>query len=400
MANAVVVGSGPNGLVAAIILARSNFKVTIYEKSSHVGGGMRSYINEEFLTIHDHCSAVHPMALLSPVFRGLGVHKNVEFLQPPVPFVHPGLNTRPGFRPLNNLSRSISTFSGVCVHSMRPPFRPISLGVGVALNGLSKTVGWPIVKGGTGEIARYLTNLFIDQSGEIVLNTNVTAENIPREIEDADIVIWDTSAEVAHKAAGNINKKIKYGIGCAKVDFVTNAKIPWRDAGVEYAGTVHLGGNWKEIRHSEMMAASGVVSENPVTLVSQPSLFDPSRAPSGLHTVWAYSHVPSASVGDPVAIVSEQIEKYAPGFGNTICAAEGTDTYMLECHNPNLVRGDILSGSTQGVQLLTSGRRLNPWGLPRRGWYLCSQTTAPGPGVHGINGYIATKLAIHEWNAR
>lgn len=410
MKTAIVVGSGPNGLSGAIILARAGYLVTIIEAMDQPGGGLKSFKNEDFGTVHDHCSAVHPLARLSPFFRSLGLENKVKFVTPQSAFAHPlgsddsawseNLSGRTSLlKEVPQIARAkIASFGGIASHAMIPPSQPVALATGILLGGAALTTGWPIPIGGSQGIADFLVHTFKNLGGSLQCGVHVHPKNVLEdfpEIEAADIVLWDTDVALAHEAAsGRPSKTRRYGLGAAKADFVTNSPIPWRDSRLSNAGTIHLGGEWGRISSSEKAATRGKQPERPFTLVSQPTLFDPTRAPSGVHTVWAYSHVPAGSTEDPRKIITREIERWAPGFADTVLDARWKTAADLELHNPNYIGGDITAGATQGFQLLTSGTRLNPWELPRAGWYLCSGSTPPGPGVHGMSGVIAAKLAI------
>jgi phytoene dehydrogenase-like protein len=411
MNTAVVVGSGPNGLSGAIVLARAGYAVTVLEASDRPGGGLKSFTHESYGTVHDHCSAVHPLARLSPFFRSLGLEDAVEFVTPSRAFAHPlgsdDVNwpgpTPPGTG-LERLRRAAvagaAAFGGVASHAMIPPSRPVAVATGALLGGAALTTGWPIPIGGSQRIADFLVHTLESLGGTVRCGARVRPATAPEdfpEIAAADIVLWDTDVRVAQEAASGVPAAPRrYGLGAAKADFVTSAPIPWRDARVAQAGTVHLGGPWSRIAASEKAAARGEHPERPVTLVSQPTRFDPTRAPLGLHTVWAYAHVPAHSTEDPRQIITREIERWAPGFADTVLDARCRTAEDIELHNANFVGGDIASGATQGLQLLTSGTGLNPWALPRPGWFLCSGATPPGPGVHGMSGVIAAQLALRS----
>lgn len=245
-----VVGSGPNGLMAAIILSNSGYKVTIIESHSSLGGGLRSFKNEEYGTIHDKCSAVHPMAVLSPAFRSIKLHQSVEMIYPPVPFAH--AFSRSDSDLLNPLQKRVSKFCGVAAHGMTDPFSPIGLGVGIALYSASKTVGWPIPKGGSQKILDYLISQIDFSNVRIKLNTYIHQDNFSNYIDDASVVIWDTIPDIPKDIIGITNKKTKYLSGATKADFVLSSPVPWDDINLTRAGTVHLGGTYKNIRNSEL----------------------------------------------------------------------------------------------------------------------------------------------------
>ncbi|MDR6892032.1 hypothetical protein [Falsarthrobacter nasiphocae] len=334
---------------------------------------------------------------------------------------------------------------------MLPPHTPLALGTAALLGGTGLLAGWPIPRGGSQAIVDFLVRTLESLGGTIECNRRVDPGALPPEILSADLVLWDTDATTAHLAArpDTPAPPRRYGPGAAKADFVTNAPIPWSDPAMRQAGTVHLGGTWSDVSAAERAINSGRPAEHPVVLVSQPSLFDSSRAPAGLHTVWAYAHVPFGSRENPAEIITREIERFAPGFSATVLDVRTTTAEQLSEYNLNYVGGDIATGATRGLQMLTGGSlrkaragestgaaslgpaggpgldrglrkswrsvlssstrlRLpvhsllswparfaaSPWTLPRPGWYLCSAATPPGPGVHGMAGYIAARLAL------
>lgn len=384
---AVVVGSGPNGLAAAITLAEAGVRVLVLEAEATPGGGLRSFRNEAFGTVHDHCSAVHPLARISPFFRRLGIEREVRFITPPAPF-RQGMD--PGAGPLR---RAAGTFAGIAAHAMLPPGSPVALATGAALGGVGLALGWPIPEGGSQRIADALVRRLESLGGRIECGRRVAPEALPPEILEADLVLWDTDADLALTAAAGRppRRPRQYGPGAAKADYVTSAPIPWTDPRMARAGTVHLGDGWAEVSRAEKAVNAGRAAKHPVVLVSQPSLFDPTRAPAGLHTVWAYAHVPAGSDADPAAMITAEISRWAPGFEETILDVRTVSARGMAAGNGNYVGGDIASGATRGLQLLTTRHR-----LPRPGWFLCSGAAFPGPGVHGLSGVIAAKTALRQ----
>lgn len=424
---AVVVGSGPNGLAAAITLADAGLRVRVLEAADSPGGGLRSFRNERFGTLHDHCSAVHPLARISPFFRRFGLEREVRFVTPPRAWAQAMEADSGGASALPSaagpVSRSAASFAGVAAHAMLPPASPLALGTGALLGGAGLLSGWPIPVGGSQAIADALVRRAESLGVLIECGRRVDPADLPAELEAADLVFWDTDPAAAHRAVspGGPSSSRRYGPGAAKADFVTSASIPWRDPRLRRAGTVHLGGAWGEVARAEREVNAGRLPAHPFSLVSQPSLFDPTRAPEGLHTVWAYAHVPHGSRADPAEIITREIERFAPGFAATVLDVTTTTAAGFPAFNPNCVGGDIASGATRGWQLLTSGtlargpvsgrgpvpgKRFQrgllaaPWALPREGWFLCSGATPPGPGVHGMSGHIAARLALRELRRR
>lgn len=385
-----VVGSGPNGLTAAIFLARKGYKVTVYEALDRAGGGAKSYYNEKFGTIHDSCAAIHPMALISPAFKILGLTGSVSFVSAPLNYAHAHANSK-----LKYLSK-IDSFAGVAAHAMLPPEHPIAIGVGATLNMAAKVVGWKIPVGGTQKITDFLVSECSKLNIKIILDTEINKENYKILLKDFDAVLWDTDPAIPNSIIDEFENSIKkrdYGLGAAKVDFITTSPIPWADSRLKIASTVHIGGSWKDISRSQRYALSGNIPSNPFTLVSQPSLFDASRAPAGLHTVWAYAHVPFDSDVDSAKIISNLIEKYAPGFKKTIVHSQSISPRNYSNYNKNYKGGDIFFGSLRSLQMLKQGGGINPWKLKYPGWYICSAGAPPGPGVHGMCGMFAALIA-------
>lgn len=364
--SAVVVGSGPNGLAAAIVLARAGLDVVVHEAEERIGGGMRT----EELTLpgfrHDVCSAIHPLAVASPLFRGLGV----EWLRSPRPLAHPlDGDAAPRLRDL---------LAGCSAHSGQPLERPASIGVGVVLLALARTVGWPFPRGGAQTLADALADRLRALGGEI--RTSSPLEEIP----EADVVMCDTPPAF-------VGRSIRYGPGAFKLDWALEAPIPWRDPRVGLAATVHLGGRAGEIAASERSPGS----DRPFAILAQPSLWDDTRAPEGRHTAWAYCHVPNGSGRDMTEAVEAQVERFAPGFRERILARSRLNARELEAHDRNLVGGDVNAGEMTFWRPLAPGHR-----TARRGVYLCSASTRPGGGVHGLCGLLAARTALRDVRRR
>ncbi len=399
--HAVVVGSGPNGLAAAIRLAESGISVTVYEASAIPGGGARSYINERFQTVHDACSAVHPLAICSPFFRRIGLVKAITFVQPEKPVGHPLYSDSEGWvdncKGKKTFKQSLAEFAGIAAHAMCPLESPVALGTGVLLGGLAKTVGWPIIVGGTQKIVDYLLQYLSSFDAEVICDKEVTADNYEELLSNADIVLWDTDARlpwsiINGRSAAESNRKFR--TAAAKIDFVTDASIPWREVDLLRAGTIHLGGTWRSIYRKEKETALGILQQRPFMLVSQPSLFDETRTPAGLHTVWSYAHVPTNEGGDLKSIMLAEMERWAPGFTETILDTKVTMPSDLEKYNPNYVGGNIFSGATTGMQFFRTGYKCKPHSRKYGNWFLCSAATLPGPGVHGMSGVLAATRAL------
>jgi phytoene dehydrogenase-like protein len=359
---AVVVGSGPNGLAAAIVLARAGLHVVVHEAADRIGGGLRT----EELTLpgfrHDVCSAIHPLARVSPLFREL----DVEWIQSPRPLAHPLDGDRePRLRDL---------FAGCCAHSGQPIERPASLGVGAVLLALAHAVGWPFPRGGSQALADALATRLRGLGGEI--RTSSRLEEPP----EADIVLCDTPPSF-------VGRSVRYGPGAFKLDWALDGPIPWRDARVALAATVHVGGSAAEIAASERAPGSA----RPFVILAQPSLWDETRAPAGKHTAWAYCHVPLGGDLDLTDEIEAQVERFAPGFRERILARSARTPRKLEEHDANLVGGDVNGGAMTVRRLFSPGYRTG-----RRGVYLCSASTPPGGGVHGLCGVLAARTALRD----
>ena len=467
MANpdAIVVGAGPNGLAAAIVLARAGRNVVVYEAQEVVGGGCRS----DALTlpgfVHDVCSAVHPMAVASPFFRTLPLAQHgLEWVQPPAMLAHPfdaapaaivhrsltgtaeGLGgddrayrrmvgsvvdawaqiedavlgpprlpahplavARFGLKALLPAERLASRFSGrrarglfagIAAHGMLPLHRFPSGAIGLVLAAIAHTAGWVIPRGGAQRLADALAGYLKSLGGEVVTNSPVsTIEHLP----PARAILCDLSPRPFLRIAGaglphwyrSRLERYRYGMGAYKVDWALDGPVPWRDAVVGTAGTVHLGGTLEEIAAAELDAWNGREAERPFVLLAQPSAFDSTRAPHGKHTVWAYCHVPNGSRADMLPRIERQIERFAPGFTDRILARHVMTPADLERRNPNLTGGDIGMGVADLRQLLARPT-WRQYRTPQRGLYICSASTPPGVGVHGMCGYFAAQCALTD----
>ncbi|MDX2376701.1 NAD(P)/FAD-dependent oxidoreductase [Microbacterium sp. LRZ72] len=466
--DAVVVGSGPNGLAAAVTLARAGLVVRVYERADTLGGGSAT----RELTLpgfhHDVCSAVHPLALESRFFREFGLAERVEFVVPDASFAHPLDGGRAGvayrdldrtaealgidgpayarlMRPLAEHAARVAAFTGspllqlprhlvtplrfglavleqggpwwnarfredvapalltgVSAHTILPLPGLASAGAGLALGAYAHARGWPIPVGGSQAIADALADDLRAHGGEIVTGTDVrTLDDLP----PARIVMLDVTPRALLRMAGDdlpaayrrTLSCFRYGNGVAKVDFALSDAVPWTDPEVRRAGTVHVGGTRAEIAAAENAVFAGREPDEPYVLVSQPSVFDPSRAPEGRHTLWAYTHVPAGSPTDRTEAVTAQIERFAPGFRDTILASASSSAVELAEYNPNYPGGDISAGSPDVPQLLRRPiASPDPWRTPLPGVYLCSSSTSPGPGVHGLSGWHAALSALRH----
>ncbi len=471
--DAVVVGSGPNGLAAAVTLARAGRRVQVLERDAVPGGGARTME----LTLpgfrHDVCSAVPPLALASEFFRGFGLDRRVELAIPDVSFAHPldgrraavayrslqrtadelGRDGRAYTRLLGPLARradAVADFTGAPLLPLpRHPFdflrfalasleqggpwwdarfredaAPALLtgvmahailhlpslgtaGAGLSLTSYAHARGWPIPVGGMQAITDALIADLVAHGGS--LETGVEVGSLD-ELPPARAVMLDVTPRALLRIAGDrvppryrrALERFRYGNGVAKVDFALAEPVPWADERLRRAGTVHVGGTRADIARAENEVARGRHPDSPYVLVSQPSLFDPSRAPEGRHTLWTYTHVPAGSRLDRREAVVRRIERFAPGFRDTILASASMDAATVQSHNPNYIGGDISAGEPSFAQLVRrpvlSG---DPWRTPVPGVYLASASAAPGPGVHGMVGWRAALSALrHEFGVR
>lgn len=466
--DAVVVGSGPNGLAAAVTLARQGLAVRVLEAAGTIGGGTRT----EELTLpgflHDDCSAVHPLGVASPFFRACKLERyGLEWVQPDYPLVHPVDDERRGvlhhsleetaaglgvdaeryrslmapfvkrwkalagdiltpvthvpprhplllarfglhsLRSAAGLARARfetdeaqALFAGMAAHAILPMDRPLTASFGLVLGVAAHGSGWPIAQGGSRSITDALAAYLRELGGEIECDRPVRSL---RDMPAARARLFDVTprqliaiagAELPASYRGRL-ERFRRGAGVFKVDYALSGPIPWRAAEAHRAGTVHLGGTLAEVMAAEHAVGQGRAPEVPFVLVVQQSVFDASRAPAGKHTGWAYCHVPYGCNEDMTARLERQIERFAPGFGELVLARRVRNPEALAAYNENYVGGDIAGGAHDGLQLFMRPLvSLDPYRVPLRGTYLCSSSTPPGAGVHGMCGYWAARSAL------
>jgi phytoene dehydrogenase-like protein len=466
--DAVVVGSGPNGLAAAVELARAGAKVVVLERESEIGGGTRCAELTLPGYLHDVCSAVHPMGVLSPFFTRLPLAEHgLDWIHPPASVAHPldegtpvmlyrslaktresigrdgaayarliepllsspeGLlgdllaplripdhplqMARFGMRAIwsaNRLARlafreerARALFAGCAGHSILPLTRPLTAALGLIFSFTAHLTDWPVARGGSQAITRALASYLRSLGG--VIETGHPVERLS-DVPDAKAVLFDTSPRQLCELAGEAlppgyRRRIaryRYGPGVFKVDWALDGPIPWRDPRCLEASTVHVGGSLEEIRASEADLFAGRHASKPFLILCQQSAFDPTRAPEGKHTGYAYCHVPHGSRVDMTEAIEAQVERFAPGFRDRILARHTMDTAAFEAYNPNYVGGAITGGVADLFQLFTRPvARLDPYSTPNPRLFLCSAATPPGGGVHGQCGHWAARSALES----
>lgn len=466
--DAVIVGAGPNGLAAGITLAREGLRTLIVEAHETPGGGARS--SELTLPgfVHDVCSAVHPLALASPFFRGLDLARfGLRFVESPVPLAHvrssgevvalhrsvwrtaqglgadgpayleliaplvaefertmemilaplrvPGALVPlarfglPALRSMRGLARARfrteapgALLGGMAAHAMVPLESVASASFALVLAMAGHAVGWPVAAGGSQALAGALVGAFTAAGGEIELGRTVRRLG---ELPRAYAYLFDTSPRALVEIVGarlppSYRRRVarfRYGPGVFKVDWALDGPIPWSDARLGKAVTVHLSGDLDELVAAEAAVRAGRLADRPFVIVAQPTLVDPSRAPPGKHTAWAYCHVPSGSRVDALARIEAHVERFAPGFRERVLARATKDAWQTERYDPNYVGGDINGGLADLGQLFFRPVvSADPYRTPAPGVFLCSSSTPPGGGVHGMCGYLAAESALRH----
>jgi phytoene dehydrogenase-like protein len=470
--DATVIGSGPNGLAAAIVLAENGFSVRVVERSDVIGGGTRSAALTLPGFVHDVCSAVHALVPASPLFSRIPLAEHgLMLLQPPIPCAHPlddgtavvcrrsieetaanldapdaarykrvfeplagrfaplmesllgpvgrshpllmarvgptAIRSAKAFAESNFLGRRARALvAGAAAHGVVPIDFAGTAGFALALLVSAHAVGWPVARGGSQSVADALAAYLRSRGG--TLETGRAIDSLD-ELADSRVVMCDVTPRQLIGIAGSrlsgsyrrALQRFRYGPGVFKLDWALHETVPWRAAECRQAGTVHVAGTLEEIDASERAAWEGRVHDRPFVLVVQPTIADPSRAPAGTHTLWAYCHVPNGSTVDMTARIEAQIERFAPGFRDCIMARHAMNTADMERGNPNLVGGDIGGGAADLRQIVARPTlSLSPYNTSIEGVYLCSASTPPGIGVHGMCGYHAARAAMKDLRKR
>ncbi len=467
---ACVVGAGPNGLAAAIVLAQAGVQVEVFEAEPIPGGAVRTMELTLPGFLHDFGSAVHPMAASSPFFSSLPLQEHgLEWIHSPAPLAHPlddgtavvlerelasaesylGQDGRAwrdlmqvfvdhwseftpevlrplpavpkhpwlmaqfgmiAFLPASTIARRFHSdrtralFAGFAAHSFLALTEPLSAAFGMVMAIPAHAVGWPIPRGGSQSITSGLCAYLATLGGTVRTSSRVDSLTA---FPDYDLILCDVTPRQLLKIAGERLsdsykrqlKKFRYGPGVFKVDYALREPIPWKASECLRAASVHLGGSFEEIATSEKAVRSGHHPERPFVLLAQPSLFDFTRAPAGKHTAWAYCHVPNGSKEDMLPRLENQIERFAPGFGEIVLARRAWSPADLESMDANLVGGDIAGGVLDLRQFLFRPTWRH-YATSARNVYICSASTPPGGSVHGMCGYHAAKMALARLKPR
>lgn len=466
--DAIVVGSGPNGLAAAITLQRAGLSVLLIEGKDTLGGGVRSAELTLPGFIHDVCSAVYPLGEDSPVFKPLELEQfGLEYVHPEYAVAHPfddgsaaaiqtsiemtaaelgkdAVNYKRIFSPLVNEWPSVrsafvgplhmsnftetkarfafyainsgkifaknqfttnaaqSLFAGMAAHSMLPLNKLTTSSIGLVLNTVAHINSWPLPKGGAHQITHALAACFKSLGGEIQTGNMITSL---KQLPSSQVVLLDvTPSQLLSIAAGQFSKLYKwqlsryqYGEGVFKIDWALSGAVPFTNEKCRKAATVHIGGTFDEIYQSEYLISKNTVSNKPFVLFVQPGVIDSSRAPEGKQTAWAYCHVPNGSKKDMTDVIESQVERFAPGFRDSILGRHVMNTAEMQFYNSNYIGGDINGGAATIDQIFTRPvLRLSPYRTSAKGIYVCSSSTPPGGGVHGICGYYAARRALKD----
>lgn len=467
MKRANIIGAGPNGLSAAVVLAQAGLTVQVFEAEPQPGGAARTMPLTLPGFLHDFGSSVYPLGAGSPFFKTLPhadlglewIHGDAalahpmddgtaimlghtldaqkrelgadgeawlrlvrpaaerwwnfagEALQPPLHIPsNPILMARFGLdavQPAALLARRFKTgrakalFAGLVGHSLLPFDQLLSSAVGIILGAAASAVGWPIAKGGAQSITNALIR-WLEQHGGMV-HTSHRIRSIDEIHTQDTITLCDVTPHQLLSLAGTrltpayrrLLQRFRYGPGAYKLDYALAEPIPWRSPECRRAVTVHLGGTFAEIAASEQSVWEGKHPHRPYVLLAQPTLFDPGRAPAGKHIAWAYCHVPNGSTVDRTEAIEAQIERFAPGFRDCVLARRAWPPADLESMDVNLSGGDINAGAFSLKQVLLRPT-IHTYRTGTPGLYLCSASTPPGGGVHGMCGYHAAQAALRD----
>ncbi len=464
--DAVIVGSGPNGLSAAVRLAEAGHSVLVLEAADTIGGGTRSAQLTLPGFVHDVCAAVHALGVSSPALELAGLAKHgLQWAFPEIPLAHPidggqagvlyrdvyetaqglGSDSRAwrllmrrlvedwplvlpqllgpvlnvprhplvlgrfglrGLQPATWLTRLFATeeaaalFGGCAAHAMLPLSRPLTSAFGLMLAGSAHAGGWPVAVGGSQAVADALVARLRELGGDV--RTNMMVRSMA-DLPAHRVALFDTNpAQLASIAGDELPasyrsrlRRFRHGPGSFKIDYALDGAVPWENEACRRAGTVHVVGTFNELVAAEADVAAGRMPPRPLVLVVQSSLFDPTRAPAGKHTLWAYAHVPHGYTGDATSAIESQIERFAPGFRDLVLARHTSSPADLQTYNPNYVGGDIAGGAHNGVQLIFRPTvALRSYVTPNPALLLCSASTPPGAGVHGMCGWHAAGKAL------
>jgi phytoene dehydrogenase-like protein len=468
MVDVVVVGSGPNGMAAAIACAEAGRSVLLLEAADAVGGGTRSAELTLPGFVHDVCSAIHPLAAVSPFFATAGLERHgLELVHPEVALVHPlddgragvlhqsveqtvdglgadgaawdrhvgwtarrwgdlapavlgpilrlprhpltlaGFGLR-GLLPATWAARAFSTpearglFAGAAAHTFLPLSRPFTTAMGTMLLASGHVAGWPMVRGGTQRLADAMEARLRELGVTIETGRRVRSLD---DVPPSRAVLFDLTPRQLVEICGDDLPgtyrarlgRYRYGPGVFKVDYALSGPVPWTNPDARRAGSLHLGGTIEEVAAAEADVAQGRHPRRPFVLVAQQSLFDPTRAPDGQHTLWTYCHVPARSSLDMTDAIEDQIERFAPGFKDTIVSRATKTAVQMEQWNPSYLGGDISNGQASLWQMLARPvPRWNTYRTPVRGVYMASSATPPGPAVHGMCGDLAARVALRD----
>lgn len=465
--DAIVIGSGPNGLAAAILMQQKGLSVLLLEGKNEIGGGLRT----AELTLpgfkHDICSAIHPLAAASPFFKTLPLADHgLNYIYPEIDAAHPLEHANSAFlcrsidetaqhlgadekaykklmgsvtknwplidadvlgplhfpkhplalasfgldamKPVTLLAKSFKTkqgkalLAGMAAHAIQPLTNMATSAIALVLMAAGHLQGWPVPVGGSNSIANALASYFVSLGGKIETNTYVKSLD---QLPSAHALLFDITPKQLLQIAGHKFSSVykwqleryRYGMGVYKIDWALDEAIPFTSDGCRKAGTIHLGNTLNEIRDAEQQTWSGKHPDKPFVLLAQQSIFDSTRAPKGKHTAWAYCHVPNGSKHNMTESIEKQVERYAPGFRDIILAKHTMDAMEMEEYNPNYIGGDINGGVIDLGQLFTRpALRYSPYKTSEKGMYICSSSTPPGGGVHGMCGYYAAKKALKD----